>query len=389
MSAAAPLLLHAFATFAIGGPQRRFATIAAHLGDRFRHAVHAMDGDYAAAALLPPELDVSYPAVEARKGDPLGNRARFRRALRGLRPDVLVSSNWGSIEWALANLPCLTPHIHMEDGFGPEERDAPLRRRVLARRALLRGDVTVVVPSRTLLGIAAGTWRIPPRRLRYIPNGVLLGPDGPPAAPPPAEAGLTIGTVAALRPEKNLSRLLRAYARIAGRHPARLVIAGDGPARGALAAEAEALGILPQVVFAGHVEQPALLLAGLDVFALSSDTEQMPLSLLEAMAAGLPVAATDVGDVRAMLAPADAAQVVPRDEAALAGCLAALLDDAPLRRRLGAANRVRAAQEYDQRSMLHAWEDLLRTAATRGGRAAHGRSARLRGHSPPASVTGA
>src|SRR5260370_1126532 len=92
-----------------------------------------------------------------------------------MRPDALITSNWGSIEWAMANIWPLVRHLHVEDGFGPEERDAQIRRRVWARRILLRRSM-VVVPSRVLWGIATGIWRLDPRRLRYIANGIHFRP---------------------------------------------------------------------------------------------------------------------------------------------------------------------------------------------------------------------
>jgi glycosyltransferase involved in cell wall biosynthesis len=107
------------------------------------------------------------------------------------------------------------------------------------------------------------------------------------------------------------------------------------------------------------VAQPQALYAGFDVFALSSDTEQMPLSVLEAMAARLPVAATDVGDVRGMLAEANGRFVVPRDDAALAEALSGLLRDPARRRAIGADNRAKAERDYDQATMFAAWAALF------------------------------
>ena len=354
---ARPLLLHAYATFAVGGAQVRFAALANRFGGDFRHAIVAMDGNTAARELLDPTLAVSFPVVDIRKGDTLGNRARFRSLLRTMQPDLLVTSNWGSIEWAMANLPRLVPHLHVEDGFGPEERDRQLPRRVWTRRLLLR-RATVAVPSQVLYRLAAEVWRLPRLHLCYVPNGIDLARfavsrtrsyGGPPV----------IGTVAALRQEKNLARLLRAFALVHASRPCCLVIAGDGPERGALEALASELGIAEAVGFVGHVVDTPGLYAGLDIFALSSDTEQMPLSVLEAMAAELPVAATDVGDVRSMLAPENAAQVVPASDTALAAALDTLLADAALGASIGAANRRRAEAVFDQEAMFATWRRLF------------------------------
>ncbi len=362
-----PLLLHVFSTFATGGPQVRFAAIANRFGTRWRHAIAAMDGNLACRERLDPSLDVSFPELGLRKGDTLGNLRRCRAILRALRPDVLVTSNWGAIEWALANaLPLARPlvrHVHMEDGFGPEERERQLPRRVWLRRlALRRSDV--VLPSRTLERIATEIWRLDRRRVHFVPNGVDLLRFAPTLRDQGAVA--VIGTVAALRPEKNLARLLRAFALLPQAPACRLVVVGDGPERAALQTLAGDLGVADRVTFAGNLARPERAYAEFDLFALSSDTEQMPLSVLEAMAAGLSVVATDVGDVAAMLSGANRPFVVARDDAALAGALHALLEDQALRRRVGVANRARAETEYEQQRMFQTYAALFTAPAARG-----------------------
>ncbi len=359
-----PLLLHVFSTFATGGPQVRFAAIANRFGRRWHHAVVAMDGNLACRERLAPSLDVSFPEVVLRKDDMLGNLRRCRAALRALRPDLLITSNWGAIEWALANaVPLTRPmvrHVHLEDGFGPEERDRQLPRRVRMRRMAL-GRSTVVVPSLTLERIAIGVWRLDPHRVRYVPNGIDLARFVSGASRPGGPA--VIGTVAALRPEKNLGRLIRAFATLASAPPCRLVIVGDGPERASLHTLAAGLGLADRVTFAGHLSRPEPAYAGFDIFALASDTEQMPLSVLEAMAAGLPVAATDVGDVAAMLSEPNRTCVVPPDDSALAGALARLLADPALRRGIGQANRQRAEINYDQERMFQTYAALFAGAS--------------------------
>jgi glycosyltransferase involved in cell wall biosynthesis len=85
----------------------------------------------------------------------------------------------------------------------------------------------------------------------------------------------------------------------------------------------------------------------------------MPLSVIEAMAAGLPVAATDVGDVRLMLAPENGRFVGPKDAGEMAASLVALVADPALRARLGAQNRAKAARDYDQEAMFAAYAALF------------------------------
>ena len=94
-----PLLLHAFATFAVGGAQMRFATLANAFGDRYRHIVVAMDGNHACARLLSPALDLRCEPIEApEEVRRSGNVRRFRDLLRRFAPDLLITYNWGAIE---------------------------------------------------------------------------------------------------------------------------------------------------------------------------------------------------------------------------------------------------------------------------------------------------
>jgi glycosyltransferase involved in cell wall biosynthesis len=269
--------------------------------------------------------------------------------LRAWRPDVLVTCNWGSIEFALANLLPVTRHLHVVDGFGTEERDRQIPRRVLMRRIAL-GRSPVVLPSRNLVRLVTEIWKLPADIVRYVPNGIDLdrfATDGPLRG----LAEPVIGTVAALREEKNIARLLRAFATLPR---GRLVIVGEGPMQPALEALAGSLGVAERVEFAGHHLDTAPFYAAFDIFALSSDTEQMPLSVIEAMASGLPVVSTDVGDVRLMLAAENAAFVTERDDLALAAALAVLADDPAARRRIGLANLAKARLEFDQAAMFAA-----------------------------------
>jgi len=354
---AAPLIVHVFPTFAVGGAQVRFTMLANHFGPAFRHIVVSLDGVLYCRERLRPDLDIGFPAIAAPKHALLSNALRFRRHLHDWCPSLLVTNNWGAIEWAMANLPPVARHVHIEDGFGPEERRRRLRRRAWLRRLVLNRS-TVVLPSRNLQRIALSEWHLPPARVRYIANGIDLARFAPrPQSRTPGAVPI-IGTVAALRGEKNIARLLRAFALVP--QPALLTIVGDGPEHAALQAEALSLGVGERVHFTGHIDDPALLYAGFDVFALSSDTEQMPLSVIEAMAAGLPVAATDVGDVRAMLSAANAPFVGRLAETDLARSLTALAQAPDLRARIGAENQAKAWAEFDQAAMFRAYGSLWR-----------------------------
>ena len=366
-ASAPPHLLHVFSTFALGGPQRRFIQIANAFGSRYRHTIIAMDGRTEAAAGLAQDVRVAIHPLPVVKGGGLSpaNLRRIAGLRRSLRPDLLLTYNWGAIEWVLANrLPGAVPHLHFEDGFGPEEANGrQLRRRVWTRRLGVGGRTSMVVPSRTLDAIARQTWRIAPARLHYIPNGIELArfADAEPMPLPFGPDRLVIGSVGALRAEKNLPRLLRLLAAVRDL-PAVLAICGGGPERERLEAEARRLGLAERVHFAGHCSDPAAAYAAFDLFALTSDTEQMPYSVIEAMAAGLPVVATDVGDVRHMLAPDCAAQctAAPADEAGLAMRLRRLLESKSAGAQTGSANQFHARANFGIDRMLETYDRLFR-----------------------------
>ena len=256
MSRPVRTLLHVYATFKVGGPQIRFSQLANHFGRDYRHLIVAMDGATAAFDRLAPDLDASVLEVPIRRGQTLANLGTFRRVLNEVRPDLLVTSNWGSIEWALANLDGKVRHLHIEDGFGPEEATGQLPRRVWTRRLALHRS-TVLMPSQTLYGIARTIWRLPSRRLLYVPNGIDcarfgVGPDTAFAEASGIRLDVpVIGTVAALRPEKNLHRLVDAFAQVVRQRPAQLVLVGDGAERAGLEARAAGLGISDSLLFAG------------------------------------------------------------------------------------------------------------------------------------------
>ena len=357
-------LLHVFSTFAVGGPQVRFVQLANHFGRRYRHRIIAMDGATAAFAQLTPDLDAILLSVSNNRRKPWTNVRAFRRILRDVQPDLLVTSNWGSIEWAVANHLHGVPQVHVEDGFGPEEAQSQFERRVWTRRLVLRRS-TVVLPSQTLLSIARDRWHLPAERTVYVPNGVdcerfQLMPDPELLA----KCGVAnevpvIGTVTTLRPEKNLHRLIDAFSEVRRKHLVQLVIVGDGPQRASLQSYCAERGVARDVVFAGPCATPEKLLRAFRVFVISSDTEQMPFSVLEAMAAGLPVAATSVGDLPHMLAKVNHPFLVERDAGRLATAISMLLSDPHRAAMIGAANARRAATSFSQDVMLAAYGELF------------------------------
>ena len=358
-------LLHIFPSFAIGGAQSRLLQLVKAYGDTYSHTIVALDGCYDMAARMPHAAPVAYLNPKIRKRDGLAAIKQIRSVIATARPDILVTYNWGAIEWAFVNrLFGLARHIHIEDGFGPEERDRQLRRRIVFRKLALSGRRTIVVlPSRTLVKIATQQWRLPVSSLRYIPNGIDCARFGVSRRQAKPGEPFIIGTVASLRLEKNLKRLISTFAAARGDRPAvdlRLMVVGDGRERGELEKYAGEVGCAEAVKFVGATDEPESYLAQMGIFAMSSDTEQMPLTVLEAMASGLPIVSTDVGDIAGMVSPDNLPYVTKlSDEGGMSRSLVALIDSASTRAALGHLNREKAFANFNFSRMASKYAELF------------------------------
>ena len=362
-------IFHIFSTLAVGGPQRRFANLVEGL-EGYEHVVAAVDEHYPALDLVKGAQITRHPLnLQKSSGLSFSNFKKVAHALGVVKPDIVCTYNWGTIEAALVLKERSIPHFHFEDGFGPDESiTRQKRKRVWLRRFALSGRNTkIIVPSQSLYGLAQKRWGFKEKKIAYISNGIDLARFQPIAR---VHDGFTIGTVCALRQEKNLHHLLNVFAMLP--HDTKLMIVGDGPERQNLEDYAARLGLTKmglteRVKFVGHVEDASPFYSQMDVFALTSDTEQMPLGVLEAMASGLPIVATNVGDVLSMVAQENRKFVHGLGDApALAESLLWLKNNPEARMSIGRDNRERAEQNYSQRSMIKAYQALFDKAA--GGR---------------------
>lgn len=308
------------------------------------------------------------PALAGRPG--LGRYRALARFMAGF--DLVLSYNWGAMDGVMAHRlhargMGLPPLVHHEDGFNDDELIRQKRSRILFRRIALATAYRTVVPSARLERIARIDWGRPAARIRRIANGVPLeryaGQPEPESIPGfrRAPGDVVVGTMAGLRAVKNLPRLVRMFAR--ARQGGRLVIVGEGPEREAILAAARAEGIDGRLLLPGFLPDASRYVGHFDIFALSSDSEQFPISLVEAMAAGLPVVATDVGDIASMVASGNRRYIVPsQDEAGLAEALGRLIASRDLRHRLGSANRQVAWARYGEEAMIGAYRTLYEEA---------------------------
>jgi glycosyltransferase involved in cell wall biosynthesis len=355
-------IVHITPSFGPGGAPVRTVQLMNHLGGRFRHTVVALDGDIRAATGIANDVGVAF--AECRKTrNPLRGTAQLYALLSREKPDLVTTYNWGSMDGVMAARACGLPNVHTEDGFGDTEALRQKRRRVWYRRAILRASQVVVAPSQTLAKIMREVWKLPEDRIRHIPNGVDVDRFAPARRSRTNPDSVVIGTVGQLRREKRQDRMIEACAAAGATRDIRLVLVGDGPEQDALEQKARALRFEDRVAFPGRTAEPQGAYRQFDIFALSSSTEQMPLSVLEAMASGLPVLSTDVGDVKDMVSEANREFVTVWTD--YKRSLERLAVDAELRQRLGAENRTRCTKVYSLDRMVGEYEELYRQAAGR------------------------
>ena len=366
-------LLHLHSSFDPGGKELRAVRLMNLMGPGLRHTVvSAQPGATGARTALDAGITVHFPDdFPPLAGRPtLGRLHRLARAMVGY--DLVLTYNWGAMDAVLAHTLFgkalgLPPLVHHEDGFNADEAQRLKPARNWYRRIALGRSSALVVPSERLEQVALEIWQQPRSRVRRIGNGI---PTTDYAKKPRANAiprvikrsgECWVGTLAGLRTVKNLPRLVAAFAGLPEHW--QLVILGDGPERDAIRACALDLGVGHRVHMPGFVARPAEVIGLFDLFALSSDSEQFPISVVEAMAAGLPVASPAVGDVAAMVASENRPFVVaPNSTEALAAALGQLAADPALRQRVGAANAARARSSYDEQAMLAAYRQVYGNA---------------------------
>lgn len=360
-------ILHALHDFATGGVQSQLAAAIDAMPAGYEHRIVALNGDLGGGEAVRSRERVSFEPGPPRRG-PLSHVLALAVFVRARKPDLVVTYDWAGTDVALAALLVgVRRIIHAQHGIPADELAREKTRRLWLRRLLFRRVSRLVVPSNTLRRLALESWKVPRERLVFIPSTVDVRrfAHGDRAGVRrrlgiPAQA-VVVGTVARLAPIKNQALLIDAVAALADTRDLHLLIVGDGPERAALERRARSSSIADRATFTGLVAEPADHYHAMDVFALSSFSEQRPLSLLEAMAAGKPAVATDVGDIRDMVCDANRPFVVSQDTAVFTAALRRLLDSGDLRRDCGAANRERCRQLYDLQVGAAAYRDLFQS----------------------------
>lgn len=362
-------VLELLTTTALGGGPRQVHDLVRHLPRaEFEAAVGApRDGPYAERF---ERLGVPFAAISLGRLGP-GGLAGALRLLRTRRPHVVHTHGKGAgFHGRLAARLAGVPAVHTFHGLHYESYPAPARRAYLAlERWLARGTHTLVHVSASEAAEARALDLRPAGRAVVIPNGLDLaaldgarGPDRA-ALDIPRDA-LVLGCVARPDRVKRLDLLVEAFARLGPRAPrAWLLLVGPAADRAALQALAARARVAGRVTVAA-ADAGALPYRAMDVYVTASRKEGLPFAVLEAMAAALPVVATDVAGHRDAVVAGETGLLVPPDDAAaLAEAMAAALADPAQRARLGRAGRARVAAGFTMSAMVAATAEVYRAAA--------------------------
>lgn len=351
--------------FEVGGAQRALLDLLRHMGGaRFRRVVFStgaegpLTEDYRAAA----ERIVSIPK---RRPFDFGLVPVLSRLVREERPALIVSVLfYADVMAGLANLTNRIPIVSWQHVLPSRDFKNNRPRHRIAYRIVHPRFTRVVCCSDALADDVAATYGVPRRRLVTIPNGVDLGRFAFHPLPELRDR-FSIGMIARFSPEKEHAVLLRAFPEILRRIPgARLDLYGDGPTRPDTERLAAELGITERVAFHGTTIDIESRYADLDMVVLPSECEAHPISLLEAMACGRPVVASDAGGTREAVEDGRTGLLFPvGDPVGLAAAVTALASDRDRMAAMGREGRRRVEERFELHSQLDKLVDLMRETA--------------------------
>ncbi|AWL05272.1 TIGR03088 family PEP-CTERM/XrtA system glycosyltransferase [Massilia oculi] len=368
LTAQRPLVVHLVYSLDVGGLETLLVDCINRLPpEKYRHAVVCLTR-YTEFAQRITQPGVELYALNKPPGNGVKVHRDFWQLMRRLRPAILHTYNLAAMEFcftaAVAGVPV---RIHAEHGRDAADPQGLNRKHNFLRRRLAPFIDRYIPVSDDLQRWLADVVGIPAAKNHLIKNGVDTERFKPRAdaggAAPWGPDDIVIGAVARVQDVKNHRGLVAAFALLRERLPAlrarlKLTIVGDGPLLGAIREQVAEARLQDAVWLPGARADVAELLHGFDVFALPSLAEGTPVSLLEAMACGLPSVCSNVGGIPEVVTDGVQGLLVPVDVDALAEALARYAQDPAMRARHGAAARERIEDKYSMAAMLRAYMAL-------------------------------
>jgi sugar transferase (PEP-CTERM/EpsH1 system associated) len=368
-----PLVAHLVHRFELGGLETLVAECVNRMSpEKYRHVIICVK-DYTGFAKKITKPGVEIYSLNKAPGLGLTTHIAIWKLLRKLRPTILHTYNLSAIEYHIAaTLAGVPVRVHAEHGREATDPEGKNWRHNLLRRLLIPFIDVYVPVSGDLQRWLRSKIGVPDRKNLLVNNGVDTT-DFKPGNDRHSQMQQTIpfspdcfvvGMVGRIQAVKNHAGLIDAFIHFLALLPEesarlRLAIVGDGPLLPAIREKIAAAGIADLVWLPGARTDIADIMRGLSVFTLSSIAEGTPVTILEAMATGLPVVATRVGGIPEVVLDNLTGIVVPPDDPnALATALATYVKQPELAPQHGAAGRVRIEQEYSMTAMLTAYVDL-------------------------------
>lgn len=368
------LVVHIVYRFDTGGLENGVVNLINHMpAGAYRHAVVALTEVAPAFARRIRRDDVEFVSLRKPPGHALRLYPQLYRLFRAWRPAVVHTRNLAALECQVPAMVAGVPlRIHGEHGRDVEDLHGTSVRHQWMRRAYRPFVDHYVALSRELAGYLEHRVGVPPRRITEICNGVDTDRFHP---APGGRAGIEgcpftgpslwlAGTVGRMQTVKAQTLLARAFIRALQLQPAlrerlRLVMVGDGPLRTEAQALLDAAGVGALAWLPGERADVPDVMRGLDSFVLPSLAEGISNTILEAMASGLPVIATDVGGNAELVASGETGETVPAgDVEALAANLVRMVNDPARAATMGRAGRALAEQRFSLPAMVAAYQGL-------------------------------
>lgn len=371
---APPLVMHVVYRFDTGGLENGIVNLLNRMPPQaYRHAVVALTEVNPAFAKRVTRSDVEYVSMHKPPGHGAKLWAPMTALIRRLQPAVVHTRNLAALEMqvpaAWARVPA---RVHGEHGRDVEDLDGSSRRLQWVRRVYSPLVHHYVALSRDLAGYLEHRVGIAPQRMTQVYNGVdaerfAPAPGGrqPLSGSPFADPSLwVVGTVGRMATVKDQTHLARSFVRALELAPAlagslRLMMIGDGPLRAASQAILDAAGHGSRAWLPGERSDVPDVMRSLDCFALPSLAEGISNTILEAMATGLPVVATDVGGNADLVVNGSTGQIVPpADVEALATALVRMAGDRARARSMGQAGRAEALRRFSMQAMVDTYQGV-------------------------------
>jgi L-malate glycosyltransferase len=361
-------IVHVVPSFDFGGMEKVVCALIESTANQHQHTVLSLDGSAGAATWI-ENSNTEFLKLKKTRSRRLFFRSLYN-ALRISRADLLMTYNWGATDaiW-LGRLAGISNIVHHEHGFSVEESTSLVWRRDLIRYIVYRLASKIIVVSHELEEILLNRFRLSESLITRIPNGIdtcLYSPNEDEREQMRKSLGyqgadVVIGFSGRLDPIKNLDLILDIFQYSNPRdYPFRLLVVGDGPDRTRLEGRCHSAGIASYVKFVGQRTHVCPYLQAMDVFLLTSVREQMPLTVLEAMAVGIPVIATRVGDLPYIID--DGIDGFIRDvDAPIESFIQPLrsLLCSSERKRLGDAARKKVIEQFQLKTMLERYINII------------------------------